>query len=208
MIQLERTGNEEVHIASFGASTQNVRHFDTATVYLHTDTGKKIPINVLVVPTIAVPLCNLQRTISSLPYLQSLKLAHPVTDLDYFEIALLIGADNYWNIVQNRVIRGNRPIAVQSKIGYLLSGPLLMNSKQPSESIFNVMASAPELYDLQRFGELESLEISPPKDESSISSHLKEYQESSIEFKDGRYSAKLPWKDDHPPLPDNYSLAR
>ena len=59
-----------------------------------------------------------------------------------------------------------------------------------------------------RFWELESLGISPPKDERSISIHLKEYKESSIEFKDGRYSAKLPWKDDHPPLPDNYSVAR
>ena len=35
-IQLERTGTKEVHIASFGTSTQNVRHFDTAPVYLHT----------------------------------------------------------------------------------------------------------------------------------------------------------------------------
>ena len=155
-------------------------------------------------PTIGVPLCNLQRTVSSLPYLQSLKLAHPVTGLDYFEIAFLIGADNYWNIVQNRVIRGNGPTAVESKIGYLLSCPLSVKSKQPRESIFNVIASAPELYDLQRFffsrgggaagggEELESLGISPPKDESSISSHLKEYEDSSVELKDGCNSAKLP----------------
>ena len=100
-IQLERCGSEEVHIASFGPSTQNVRHFDTATVRLRTDTGEKIPLNVLVVPTIAVPLCNLQKTVSSLLYQQSLKLAYPATDLYYFEIEL-IGADHSWNTVQNR----------------------------------------------------------------------------------------------------------
>ncbi|MCG8033931.1 MAG: DUF1759 domain-containing protein, partial [Candidatus Thiodiazotropha taylori] len=209
-IQLERNGIEEVHIASFGAATQNVRHFDTATVWLHTDNGEKIPINVLVVPTIAVPLCNLQKAVSSLPYLQSLKHAHPATDLDFFEIELLIGADHYWKIVQNRVIRGNGPTAVQSKIGYLLSGPLPMQSNQSNASIFNVIAATHpqgELYDLQRFWKLESIGISTPKDESPVASHLQEYQETCIEFKDGRYSAKLPWKEDHPPLPDNYSVA-
>ena len=65
-IQLEQCGRKEVHIASFGASTQNVRHVDTTTICPHTDTGEKILLNVLVVPMIAVPLCNLQQTVSSL----------------------------------------------------------------------------------------------------------------------------------------------
>ena len=42
-----------------------------------------------------------------------------------FFITLLIGADHYWEIVEDHVIRSNGPTAVGSKLGYLLSGPLL-----------------------------------------------------------------------------------
>lgn len=123
-LQLRRSGTDVIHLASFGDSNQTVRHMNTATVYLVTDAGEKIAIQVLVVPTIAVPLSNLQCNVTSLPYLRGLKLAQPVTDDDVFEISLLIGADFFWKIVQNKVVRGNGPTAVKSKIGYLLSGPL------------------------------------------------------------------------------------
>ena len=53
-----------------------------------------------------------------------LKLAHPLTGEDMFSISLLLGADKYWDIMGNRVIQGDGPTAVQSMIGYLLSGPL------------------------------------------------------------------------------------
>ena len=61
--------------SSFGAWTRNVRH---------SDTGEKIP-----VPTIVVQLYNLQQTLSTQPYQQSLKLSQPVSYLDFFEIELL-----------------------------------------------------------------------------------------------------------------------
>ena len=57
-------------------------------------------------------------------YLRGLKLAHPYSDDDKFDISLLIGADHYWDIVKDKTIRGNGPTAVESKLGYLLSGPV------------------------------------------------------------------------------------
>ena len=123
-LQLQTSGTEEVQLAAFGSSSKKVSHIDTATIYLLTNSREKIAIDVLIVPTIAVPLRNRQRNVTSLPYLHGLKLAHPLTGEDIFSISLLIGADKYWDIVGNRVIRGDGPTAVQSKIGYLLSGPL------------------------------------------------------------------------------------
>jgi len=43
---------------------------------------------------------------------------------DNKEIFLLIGADFYWNIVQDKIVWGYDPTVMESKIGYLLSGPL------------------------------------------------------------------------------------
>ena len=80
---------------------------------------------VLVVPKIAAPLQNLIPDPGErYPYLRGLPLANLVQGTDKFEISLLVGADFYWRIVQDRVVRGNGPTAVESKIGYLLSGLL------------------------------------------------------------------------------------
>ena len=74
---------------------------------------------------IAAPLQNLVPIPGNhYPYLHGLPPAHPVRSDDNFEINLLIGADFYWNIVQDRIVCGNGPTAVESKIGYLLLGPL------------------------------------------------------------------------------------
>ena len=92
-----------------------------------------IPIDVLMVPTIAAPLSNMPPEVTKLKYLKGLKLAHTVTQDGEFDISLLIGADYYWIIVQNHVVRGNRPTAVKSKIGYLLSGPINWRLKTDSK---------------------------------------------------------------------------
>ena len=57
-----------------------------------------MPILVLVVPNITAPLNNtIRTTLSNVPYLKGLPLAHPVSSAENFEISLLVGADFYWN---------------------------------------------------------------------------------------------------------------
>ena len=204
-LQLQTSGTEEVQLAAFGSSSKKVSHIDTATIYLLTNSREEIAIDVLIVPTIAVPFRNRQRNDTSLPYLHGLKLAHPLTGEDIFSISLLIGADKYWDIVGNRVIRGDGPTAVQSKIGYLLSGPLpTPTTETATDCIMNIITSPPDMYDLERFWKLETLGIQSEKDGES-SEYLLTYQRNCTVFKDGRYSAQLPWKPyrvpDPPPLP-------
>ena len=206
-LQLKPTGTDTVHVASFGQNSQSVRYLQTAKVHLITDRSEKIAIDVLIVPTIAVPLCNIQQEVSTLKYLHGLKLAHPVTTENSFEISLLIGADSYWKIVQNRVVRGNGPTAVQSRIGYLLSGPLPVHKEKRSitQHMLNVITSPPNPMDLERFWKLESIGITLEEDIAK-SDDLTTYMDTCISFSEGKYVAKLPWKEDHPPLPTNYAI--
>ena len=204
-LQLQTSGTEEVQLAAFGSSSKNVSHIDTATIYLLTNSREEIAIDVLIVPTIAVPLGNRQRDVTTLPYLRGLNLAHPLTGEDIFSISLLIGADKYWDIVGNRVVRGDGPTAVQSKIGYLLSGPLPTSTTDTAtDCIMNIITPPRDTYDLERFRKLETLGIQSEKDGES-SEYLATYQRNCTVFKDGRYSAQLPWKPyrvpDPPPLP-------
>ena len=141
-------------MSAFGSRKPTLRQLDVATVDIITDEGDTIPVRVLVVPTIATPLQNKHhRDISNLPHLRGLKLAHPVSDGN-FEINLLIGADHYWDIVQDNIIRGEGgPTAMQSRLGYLLSEPLKsMRSQGNLTNIFYVMAQHREdEFNLERF---------------------------------------------------------
>lgn len=149
-LKLKRTGREVVQLAAFVSSARKVSHIDNATVFLLSDTKEKIAVDVMTVPTIAILLRNIQYTISTLPYLQGLKLAHPVTKDDTFNISLLNSADKFWDMVGNRVISGYGPVPVQSKIGYLFSGPLLVSSiDMATDCILHVIISQPDSYDLE-----------------------------------------------------------
>ena len=98
---------------------------EVASVFIHTLSGSRILISVLIVPQLAAPIQNAVRTcLRDIPYLQGLPLAHPVTGDENFDISILISADYYWQFIEDNIIRGNGPTAVKSHLGYLLSGPL------------------------------------------------------------------------------------
>jgi len=100
---------------------------DVGLLQIRTTTRQLIPLSALVVPTIVTPVLNpINTEVLQLPHLQGLQLAHPVTTADNFEISLLIGADHYWELVGDHIVRGTGPTAMSSKLGYLLSGPVLL----------------------------------------------------------------------------------
>ena len=78
-------------------------------------------------------------SVTRLPHLQSLTLAHPLITDKEFNISLLVGADHYWDIVGNNIIRGDGPTAVESNLGYLLSGPAPTQTGQFLTSVNGVM---------------------------------------------------------------------
>ncbi|XP_053388224.1 uncharacterized protein LOC128551402, partial [Mercenaria mercenaria] len=101
-LKLKHTGSDTISLASFGGKSEQCRYIPTGRVFLHVEQGETIPLDVLIVPTIAVPLPNLQQEVKCMNYIRSLKLAYPLSDADDdFEVSLLIGADYYWQIVQN-----------------------------------------------------------------------------------------------------------
>ena len=130
---------EDICLASFGSPTTLVKRLDVATICLETITGDRLPLSVLVVPTIAAPVQNITyHTIAELPYLKGLQLPNPITAGEQFEVTLLIGADHYWQVVEDHIIRGQGPTAMKSKLGYLLSGPL-SQSQHPTTSALNII---------------------------------------------------------------------
>ena len=62
--------------------------------------------------------------------------------------------------------------------------------------------------DLERFWNLESVGIKPPAATDYTTAFLCHYQDTSITLRDKGYNAKLPWKEDHPPLPTNIDITQ
>ncbi|XP_060597510.1 uncharacterized protein LOC132751365 [Ruditapes philippinarum] len=64
-------------------------------------------------------------------------------------------------IVGDKIIRGDGPTAVSSRIGYFLSGPLHVESSYPPSNVMEVIAThVSETTDLTRFWDIESMGVS------------------------------------------------
>ncbi|XP_069118844.1 uncharacterized protein [Argopecten irradians] len=219
-LNIETTGTTNMKIAAFGGSESQIRHLKTARIYIESVSGERIPIEVVILPKIAAPIEMKARiNAAKLPYLRGLQLAHPVTHHEKFNINLLIGADYYWSIVQDKVIRGSGPTAVKSKLGYLLSGPIITHKNSTTvassmgfmnTAIMNILINhKSEEVDLEKFWKIESLGVKDTLDNSTSStSYMEEYQNTSISFNNDRYTAKLPWREDHQELPTNEFVTR
>ena len=173
-----------------------MKRLDVGTIYLETITGERLPLSVLIVPTIAAPIHNTtDYTINRLPYLKRLQLAHPVTVREQFEVTLLIGADHYWKVVEDHVVRGPGPTAVKSKLGYLLSGPLVLPKTYCKQLVATVLHVFEQLVqDTELFWTTESAAISPTS-VNPDKEFMTEYQRTCItEETDGSYTAWFPWK--------------
>ena len=90
-----------------------------------------IIVSALTSPAVCSPISNLV-DLSHYPHLNGLALANSV-DVSSKRIDILIGADHYYDIVTGEVIRGSAgPVAISSKLGWLLSGPVsFSNNYEP-----------------------------------------------------------------------------
>ena len=101
-------------------------------------------------------------------HLQELDLANcPYLEDDSDAINVLIGTDHYWDIVTGDISReGNGPVAISSRLGWLLSGPARNQIKESPHTatylgLTEPMNTKDELTaQLQQFWDIESIGIS------------------------------------------------
>ena len=204
--------SEDISIASFGTNCTLYQQLGVATVKVETNSGELIPISVLIVPSIAAPIQNsVCASVNSMSHLRGLKLAHPVTTDKNFKISLLIGTDYYWTFVQDHIVRGEGPTAQQSKLGYLLSGPMPYSISQTTSSILLQITSTVTTSkepDLEQFWSVEAIGTNI-HEEQTDTAFLQTYQNKCIsQTPEGTYIAKFPWKEDRAYLPSNFGTCK
>ena len=110
-------------------------------------------------------------------------------------------------------MRGQGPTAQQSKLGYLLSGPLPSAISEETSSALLQITSVMTIDklkspDLHNFWSVEA--VGTDANLKSIDSvFLQSYQHSSItQTPEGPYIARFPWKVDKPHLPSNFAICK
>ena len=194
-------------VFTFGSTEKTINNCEIVRATLKTLDGE-IEMTLLTSPIICEPLTEqpLSLCVNSYEHLSDLHLADH-SDGSPIEVDLLIGSDYYWQLTTGEVRRGKNdgPVAVGTKLGWVLSGPAPVadHSLLTSTHILRIDSREEENLNstLRAFWELESLGIS-----STGPSVHQEFKE-NISFKDGRYEVCLPWKEQHPILTDNYSLS-
>ena len=203
-LQLQPINYEHISVSSFGEQVSASKRLAVASISIETLNKGHIPISVLIVSKLAAPIRNsVQTHLDKLPYLRGLPLAHPVTSDENFHISILIGADFYWQFIQDTIVRGDGPTAVKSRLGYLLSGPLPTPLVYITCSQVLTLPCITEEVDSDNFWQIESTAVK----QNSDTEFLQQYLNNNVTVQpNGTYSLKFPWKTNHPPLPSNYTI--
>ena len=198
-----------------------------------TDIGLETPsgienVRVLITDEIVQPLQQYCLTdLKSYPRFRDLPLANDYKD-NSFTVDILLGADAAYRFLGNVSQENSHPLIQESKFGYVLSGPLQLNSKPTCQSephgqdissittsescdnastisFENLMSNTILFHQTSRLFQDQFVSKSPPSTENSTFLHS--YRQ-KIEFRNGSYYVPLPWKIDHPPLPSNLNLCK
>ena len=152
-------------------------------------------------------------------HLQGLQSTDNTVSESDLEITILIGSDQIWNYINGSTIRGQSgPIALESKLGYILSGPVENVPRRINDSSVNLEVThilkaiaTVEASDTlcaqtvdsktKEFFDLETIGIKPNK--TSVYDHFLD----SIKFDGKKYVVKLPFRESAPLLPDKFQLS-
>ena len=214
---LQPTREESLGIKTFGCANVDEKIREVVRVELGSTEGKKVGIiNAYVVDKISeVANEHLELIKHDYEHLKGIWFSDVSRLEETLEIDILLGTDFLHEFQNGQVIRGKpgEPVALKTKFGWVLSGPLrgkISNSSEqvnvnfvsslPPDPLHVLDTSLPLDNEVKKMWDLETLGICK---ENEIHEEFLD----NISFTGSRYSVKLPWKMRHAPLPTNYSLA-
>lgn len=171
-------------------------------------------------PSICSPLCHqrIEFAKTSHEHLSNLELADSFSEATEMPIDILIGSDFYWNFMigQTRTGRNGGSVAINTQLGWVLSGTVKKAKEAPSDSslflnnthVIRLDTEPGEESDyslkeeLSKFWNIEALGIALESEDAVSQQFLK-----TVHMRNARYEVSLPWKEMHLALPDNFSLS-
>ena len=227
-LDLKEEGEQDIHLITFGSTTPKRVSTKYTTLNVKLKNGKHLQIMANIVPVISgalhrKPLITLQSERVQ-DILGSVQLADDIpTKSESAPIELLIGNDYYLDIVHGEKIKVQDGLyLLSSKLGWILSGRLhdidneqetnmlilSYDSNVGSTQVFtSIDSSLPtSSKDLDDFWNIESIGIVDKYDKSNDDIAMDKFK-STLQFDEGRYHVKWPWKEESMDIPTNKELA-
>ncbi|XP_068697319.1 uncharacterized protein [Montipora foliosa] len=221
-LSLRPIGSDTVLIQTFGNNEPSLKQCSIVQFALECQDNLTVFINAYEVELICGPITNQTIEIAQqcYPHLQGLPLADHSRGDEDLEIDVMIGADHYWSVVQNHVVRGelHGPVEIRTRLGYVLSGPVnaaSANTQLSTVNVSHVMKTECQVIEenlvsddfllkeeLSKFWDYDTLGV---KDREG--DFLEDYL-TKVKFNGIRFEVSLPFKTEHPIIPDNYLLAQ
>ena len=210
--RLELRPNSKISLAvhhGFG-NTTSTREYDVVNMMV-TLGRRKRRISAIVVQTLpnAIHTPGLKEVANDLQQ-RDIRLADAYTSDTVKGIDILIGSDYYGRYVLGLTNRRGIDL-LKTSAGYVIYGPIPSSASQEMTEVqlrhitvanFTVFPDEPPIH---RLWDLETIGIDPsapaPQDTAVYQNYL-----DTVIYTD-RYYVRLPWKQDHPPLPNNYKMA-
>ena len=195
-LNLKVVGKDRLLIKTFGDETPITKECEIVQIAVKSLDGMEIYVNAYVVPNICSPITNqvMSIAVENYDYLRDLRLADysPGDELNADRpVDLLVGADNFWLFVEDGIIRGegNGPVAMKTKLGWVVSGPVQGVNSYQNSHCFRVDVEVfdrevdPTLNQLHKFRQAESV---------SCEKHtpVEEKFEAQTEFQNESYDGK------------------
>lgn len=195
-----------VHVSGVGQYvTQSCHSCDISIRSKVNDYSTKIRCIILPCITSSLPTINIDSGSIRIP--DNVQLADPTFNISA-DIDLLIGADIFWDLLNDDRLRlPNGPYLQNSKLGWLLSGPIFAKAAQSTHVQCHFSQDIDK--QLRLFWELESIPTSPSSvltederkcEELFINTHLRE--------DNGKFSVRIPLRDSPDTLGDSYTFAK
>ena len=170
-LSLAPEGEQCMSIMTFGSNVEKSQVCTVVKVGLKLRDGETQELTLFAVPMICEPLASQPTAFcqNNYEHLSGLDLADPSDGNSRLEVDILIGSDQYWNIITGETRRGNSgPVAIDTRLGWVLSGPTSSPAQeQPTSGLIThtlrVDALPQEVTTLDRrlksFWELESFGV-------------------------------------------------
>ena len=213
MLMLRAEHKEQLQLNTFGDRNHRTKNCEVVQLEIQgVNTPNQTKTTALSFPVICTTLPSVTST-DNLPHLERLELADDPTS-PCERIDVLIGSDFYWEFVSGDTRTGDKgPIAIESNLGWLLSGPIestavanlasshlivVENQDDPTDlPTDDQLTSA-----LKQFWETESLGINLDESDQTHDHFLW-----NIEFVQGHYQIGLPWKGDATAVHNHFNLS-
>ena len=212
-LELQTKGKELLDVTTFGSFQSTRKTYDIVSFSLPTE-KENIKIKALVTPIICLPLSVMMKNLNIPPELKGLKLADRLQSSQNLDVDIIIGNDYYGQLITGKIIKTENEalIAIESKFGWLLSGPVQNESNH--ENHLNTLCQRIEIMPvkeskldnlLTKFWEINKIPEESDKNDDIIIKFQKTIRSNKAT---GRYNVRLPWKLNKHDLPTNLILSK